>query len=218
MALTNSAGGPHHGRPILAGGEPLETAKAAMIMVHGRGAGADDILTLTQFFDTPGLAYLAPQAAQNTWYPYSFLAPIDQNEPNLSSALGTVKGLLALTTEAGLPPEKTILLGFSQGGCLASEFAARHARRYGGLIVFSGGLIGPPGTPRNYAGSLDGTPIFLGCSNIDFHIPEERVHESAATFEQMGAVVTTRIYPNMGHTIIQDEIDHARQIIEAVLA
>ncbi len=218
MSLKNNATGPHGGQPILTAGEPLETAKAAMMLVHGRGASAQDILTLVEHIGAPGFAYLAPQAAQSTWYPYSFLAPMEQNQPNLDSALAMVGSALELITKANIPYQKIVIGGFSQGACLASEFAARNPQRYGGVIAFSGGLIGPPGTPRDYEGSLDGTPVFLGCSDVDFHIPKERVNESAVVFEKMGADVNEKIYPNMGHTIIEDEIIHARKIIEAVVA
>jgi predicted esterase len=189
-----------------------------MILLHGRGATAPSILELAQVLHHEDLAYLAPQAAGNTWYPHSFLNPIEENEPGLSSGIRAIDEVLAQVEMAGIPAEKVIISGFSQGACLASEFVARNARRYGGLLVFSGGLIGPPGTPRNYAGSLDGTPVFLGCSTADFHIPEERVHESAAIFEQMEAEVTKRLYPNMGHTIIQDEIEEAQKILQATVA
>jgi predicted esterase len=139
--------------------------------------------------------------------------PIAQNEPYLSSALGRLAALVAEVEAAGIPAEKIVLAGFSQGACLASEFAARNARRYGGLLLFSGGLIGPPGTPRNYDGSLDGTPVFIGCSDVDFHIPLERVLETTAVLTELGAAVTEKIYPGMDHTIIQDEIDEARRVL-----
>ena len=215
--MKSTATGPHQGQPIYLAGEPLETAQAAIILMHGRGANAADILSLTAYLGAPNFAYLAPEAARYTWYPQSFLAPIDQNEPYLSSALETVGSAVSQVEAAGISADKIVLAGFSQGACLASEFAARNAKRYGGIIVFSGGLIGPPDTPRNYAGSLDDTPVFLGCSNIDFHIPEARVHETAEVFQTMGANVTEKIYPNMDHTIIQDEIDQAKIIIQAVL-
>jgi predicted esterase len=166
----------------------------------------------------PDLAYLAPQAGGNTWYPYSFMAPISQNEPGITSGLQAVGEAVAEAEAAGLPPEKIILGGFSQGACLASEYLARNARRYGGLLLFSGGLIGPPGTPRDYEGDLDGTPVFLGCSDIDPHIPIQRVEETAATLADLGGSVTKKIYPGMGHTIIKDEIDQALQIVEQVAA
>lgn len=218
MAEQDAVKMPHQGQQVYAAGQPLDGARAAMILVHGRGATAPSILELAQVLHYDEMAYLAPQASGNTWYPYSFLAPIAQNEPNLSSALQAVADVLARVEAAGIPPEQIIIAGFSQGACLASEFVARNAGRYGGLIAFSGGLIGPPGTPRDYAGSLAGTPVFLGCSNVDFHIPEERVHETAEVLERLGADVNKKIYPNMGHTIIQDEIDQARKIVRAVVA
>lgn len=216
--MINQNTNPHQGQKLYTAGQPLSEAKAAMILLHGRGATAPSILDFAQVLYQPDFAYLAPQAANNTWYPYSFLAPIESNQPGLSSGLQVIGDVVAQIEAAGIPAEKIVLGGFSQGACLASEFVARNARRYGGLLIFSGGLIGPPGTPRDYEGLLDGTPIFLGCSDTDFHIPQERVHESTATFEDLGANVTERIYPNMGHTIIQDEIDQARKIVEMVMA
>ncbi len=204
---------PHQGQPLLRQGRPLQQAKTAMILVHGRGATAVSILELAEVLPHPEMAYLAPQAQGNTWYPQSFLALMPQNEPWLSSALQALADAVATVEAAGIPAERLILGGFSQGACLASEFVARNARRYGGLLVFSGGLIGPPGTPRNYDGSLDGTPVFIGCSDVDFHIPVERVAETAVTLTHLGASVNKKIYPNMGHTIIQDEIDQAQQIV-----
>ena len=185
-----------------------------MILLHGRGATAVSILELASLLPHRQMAYLAPQAANQTWYPYSFLAPMAQNEPGLSSGLTAVSTLLTHIESAGIPASRVIIGGFSQGACLASEFVARNAQRFGGLLVFSGGVIGPPGTPRNYSGSLGGTPIFIGCSDVDFHIPVERVRETTAVLSQLGGHVTEKIYPNMGHTIIPDEIDHARQIVD----
>lgn len=208
--------GPHQGRPVYSAGVPLDQAQAAMILVHGRGATAPSILELAHLLPHPAMAYLAPQASGNTWYPYSFLSPLAQNQPGLASGLQVLTDLVAQVEAAGIPAQRIIIGGFSQGACLASEFVARHARRYGGVLAFSGGVIGPPGTPRDYAGSLDGTPVFLGCSDVDFHIPLERVEETAQTLTALGAVVDKRIYPNMGHTIIQDEIDGARAIVAAL--
>ncbi len=202
--------GPHQGQQVLVTGEPLAGAHAAMILVHGRGASAEDILTLVPELDQPGFAYLAPQAAGHTWYPYSFLAPLSNNEPWLSSALSVIASLLGTIAEAGIPPERTILLGFSQGACLSLEFAARNARRYGGLAGLSAGLIGPNGTPRDYQGSLEGTPVFLGCSDVDFHIPKQRVQESAEVLRRLGGDVTMRLYPGMGHMVNEDEIQFVR--------
>lgn len=195
-------------------GVPLAEATAAMILVHGRGATAASILTLADELDGPGFAYLAPQAPGNTWYPYSFLAPIAQNQPELDRALATVDSVVRLVTDAGLPAERIILLGFSQGACLATEYVARHAQRYGGVAGLSGGLIGPPGTPRDYDGDLAGTPVFLGCSDIDPHIPLWRVEETDTVFRQLGATVTTQIYPRMGHTVNQDEIEHVQKLMD----
>lgn len=209
---------PHQGQPLLQQGKSLNEAKAAMILVHGRGATAVSILELAEVLPHPEMAYLAPQARGNTWYPQSFLAPMPQNEPWLSSALQALADAVSTVEAAGIPAERLILGGFSQGACLASEFVARNARRYGGLLVFSGGLIGPPGTPRSYDGSLDGTPVFIGCSDVDFHIPVGRVEETAVTLTHLGATVNKKIYPTMGHTIIQDEIDQAQTIVNSLLA
>jgi len=209
--------GPHQGQPVLLAGEPLGRARAAMLMVHGRGATAESILALAQELAQPGFTYAAPQAANNTWYPHSFLAPIDSNEPGLSSGLSAIREVLAQLNSGGVSPERTMLLGFSQGACLALEFVARNARRYGGVVGLSGGLIGPDGTPRNYAGWLEGTPIFLGCSDVDFHIPKARVHHTAEVLRRLGGNVTERLYPNMDHTINQDEIDFVRSMMAGLM-
>ncbi len=200
----------HQGQPILTAGEPLNRAHAAVVMLHGRGASAEDILTLAPELAQPGVAYLAPQAANGTWYPNPFRAPLASNEPWLSSALRAVADALAQIAAAGIPPERTLLLGFSQGACHALEFAARNARRYGGIVGLTGSLIGPYDLPREYAGSLAGTPVFLGCSDVDFHIPKERVESTAQVLTRLGGEVTTRFYPGMGHTVNQDEIDFVR--------
>ena len=205
-----SATGPHQAQPILAAGAPLDKARGAVLMVHGRGASARDILTLTPELNLPDLAYLAPQAAANTWYPYPFMTPMAQNEPYLSSALARLAEVLAHLAAAGIPPERTGLLGFSQGACLTTEFVARNARRYGGVAGLSGGLIGPPGTPRDYPGMLDGTPVFLGCSDVDPHIPKERVQETGEVLQRLGAAVDLRLYPGMGHLVNEDEIEAVR--------
>lgn len=209
--------GPHQGQPIYATGKPLQEAKGALILIHGRGATAQSILSLAAELPHPDLAYLAPQAADHTWYPYSFLMPLARNEPYLTSALQRVGEVLSQVIAAGIPAERIIIGGFSQGACLASEFVARHAQRYGGLLAFSGGLIGPPDTPRTYAGNLAGTPVFLGCSDVDSHIPKERVLESEQVLRNLGATVTAKLYPNMGHTINEDELLHARQIIDGLV-
>jgi predicted esterase len=208
----------HQGQPVLRAGVPLEQAKAAMIMVHGRGASAYDILGIAGELALDNFIYLAPQAAGNTWYPNRFVESLESNEPFLSSALATVGDLVSYVEQHGIPTEKIMLLGFSQGACLALEYAARNAKRYGGVVALSGGLIGPDGTPRDYAGSLSGTPVFLGCSNVDFHIPEYRVHESAEVMRKLGGAVTEKIYPNMGHTVNADEIKSVQEMMAAVVA
>ncbi|MGD2048014.1 MAG: dienelactone hydrolase family protein [Chloroflexota bacterium] len=207
---------PHQNQPIYTSGKPLEQAQSAMILVHGRGATAESILTLAEELHHPDIAYMAPQAAGYTWYPYTFLAPIEQNEPGISSGIAVIEELVKEISAAGIPHERILIGGFSQGACLATEYCARHARRYGGLLGFSGGLIGPNGTPRDYAGSLEGTPVFLGCSDVDPHIPKERVELTAEVLGKLGAEVTMRLYPGMGHTINQDEIDHGRAIIQSI--
>lgn len=204
--------GPHQGQPVLQSGEPLATARAAMILAHGRGASAADIMTLGAELMRPGVAYLAPQAAGNAWYPYPFTAPMQDNEPYLSSALEVLASVLALV-EKSVPAERVIMLGFSQGACLTLEFAARQARRYGGVVGLSGGLIGPEGTARDYSGAFDGTPAFLGCSDVDPHIRKDRVLEAAEVYTRMGAKVTAALYPGMGHTVSAEEIDIVRGMV-----
>lgn len=209
---------PHAGQAVLTGGAALiSTARTAMVLLHGRGASADDILQLADDFDRPAVAYLAPQAAGDTWYPQRFLAPLAANEPFLSSALRVVAAVLQRIGEAGIPPERTLLLGFSQGACLAAEYAARNARRFGGVAVLSGGLIGPPDTARDYSGSLEGSPVFLGCSDIDPHIPRAIVAASAEVLRRLHGDVDERIYPGMGHTVNHDEIQAVQAMIDAIL-
>ena len=205
---------PHSGQPVLRRGPASDPARLAVILVHGRGDSASGILGLVDEFDAPDVMWMAPQAAGNTWYPYSFLAPMEQNEPGLTSGLSVIGDLVEQLEAEGIGADRVVLMGFSQGACLAQEFAARHARRYHAIIGLSGGLIGPPGTPREYVGSFDGTPVFLGCSDVDPHIPVDRVHESASVFARMGAVVDKRIYPRMGHTINRDEIQAAGTLLE----
>ena len=208
---------PNRGQLIRSAGEPLEHARAAMLLMHGRGAQAEDILSLAAQFSLPGFSYLAPQALGNTWYPNRFLDPLASNEPWLTSDLYMMSDLLDKIVKAGIPYERVIILGFSQGACLALEFAARNARRYGGLVGLSGALIGPDGTQRNYQGSLSGTPVFLGCSDVDFHVPKERVDQAADLLRHLGGVVTERIYPGLDHTVNQDEIDFVRGMLRALI-
>jgi predicted esterase len=197
----------HNPNNIVTAGKPLEEAGKVMVMVHGRGGAAQDILSLSEYINSDDFAFVAPQATNNTWYPYSFLRPIEENEPNLSSALQVLVGLRArLQSDFNFKPSQIYWLGFSQGACLMLEFIARNAMEYGGVFGLSGGLIGPPGTPRRYEGSFNNTPLFLGCSDVDSHVPKERVLESEAVFQVMGADVTTKLYPNFQHTINEDEL------------
>jgi predicted esterase len=203
---------------VLAAGAPLEEAAAAAVLVHGRGATADDILGIASMVDPGGMGFFAPQAAGNTWYPYRFLEPTERNEPWLTSALGLLGELFGHIAAAGIPPQRTALLGFSQGGCLALEYAARNARRYGALVGLSGGLIGADGEPRDDRGSLDGTPVLLGCSDVDPHIPKYRFDETAEVLRGLGGELDARIYPGMGHTINQDELDAVAALFRSLRA
>jgi len=186
-----------------------------MIMVHGRGATAEDILLTTRGLARPGFAILAPQAARNAWYPYGFMEPIERNEPWLSSALELLAGLLRQVEET-IPAARVILLGFSQGACLTLEFAARNARRYGALVGLSGGLIGPDGTPRDYSGSLAGTPVLLGCSDVDPHIPASRVVETGEVLRRLGGDVAVHLYPGMGHEVNAEELRLVGRLMAAL--
>lgn len=209
---------PHGQARVLAAGVPLQEAEIAIVLVHGRGATAESMLSLAQELPTDGAALLAPEAVGMQWYPYSFLAPIDENEPWLSSALNLLGRLVDATDRDGPGRAKTVLVGFSQGACLMLEFVARRADRFGGVAGLSGGLIGPPGTTWHTDGSLVGTTVFLGCGDRDPHIPEPRVRDTASVLERMGADVTMSIYPGMGHTVNEDEIQHTSRIIERVRA
>jgi len=205
---------PHAGQPVLRSGATPKDARLVAIMLHGRGASAEDILGLADHFNVRDIAFVAPQAASSTWYPHSFLAPIAQNEPWLGSALRVVSGLVEECARQGVPAERIVVMGFSQGACLTLEFAARHARQYAAVVAFTGGLIGPAGTPRDYGGDFADTPFFIGSSDVDPHVPLGRVHESTTVFRRMGATVDERIYPQMGHTINADEL----QAVDALLA
>lgn len=204
-----------HTKHIQTDGLPLEQAKKALILVHGRGASAKSILSLQENLNTEGFALLAPQAANNTWYPYSFLAPVEQNEPWLSSALQLLNELVADCVQSGIRSENIHLLGFSQGACLTLEFAARNAKRYGSVIAFTGGLIGDQINQHIYTGNFGQTPIFIGCSDADMHVPVQRVYASTNILKAMGASVTEKIYPGMGHTINEDEIEIANSLLQA---
>lgn len=198
---------------IITAGVPLAEADKVLIMIHGRGAGAQDILALSNHLTTDGFAFVAPQAAGNTWYPLSFLANPEDNEPSLSNSINAIAEVVSKLGEQGITKDKIYFLGFSQGACLAAEFTTRNAAKYGGIVIFTGGLIGDKLYTENYSGNFNGTPVFIGTSNPDFHVPVERVNETAALLKEMGANVTVKIYDNMPHTIIQDEIDLANQLI-----
>ncbi len=204
---------PHRNQPVLESGQPLDSAKAAVVLVHGRGASARDILSLAEELDHPEFAYLAPEATGHAWYPHSFLAPIGRNQPWLNSALSLLGEVVKRAVAVGIPQHKVAILGFSQGACLATEFVARNAARYGALIAFTGGLIGPPGTGFKYPGDLSGTPCFFGAGDPDPHVPWERVKQSASVLSTLGGVVTLRRYPGLPHTINQDEIEQAKKLL-----
>lgn len=205
---------PHAASPVYAAGTKLEDADAALILIHGRGATAEDILSLSAHLDYPGVAYLAPQAEGYTWYPNRFIFPVERNEPHLSAALKKIDDIVGQVEARGIPAGKIFFGGFSQGACLASEYVIRNPRPYGGLLVFSGGYIGAMGLAREPAGDLGDMPAFLGCSDIDPHIPLQRVQETTSLLKAMGADVTERIYPNMGHTINDEELELARTLLE----
>lgn len=208
---------PHGDGPLQTAGEPLSTADAAVVLAHGRGATADSILQTAQPFQVDRVAYLAPQAHANTWYPNSFLEPVDTNEPGRSSGLDALDRTVESAADEGIPAERVLIGGFSQGACLASEFVARNSTAYGGMAALSGGLIGESIDPAEYNGDLAGTTAFLGCSNRDPHIPEQRVHVTADVLESQGAQVETQIYEGMGHRINQDEVDRVTRLITDML-
>jgi len=209
---------PHCNGTIHRFGEPVEKASGAVVLLHGRGGSAEDILLLAKEMYLPGLAYLAPQAAQNTWYPSSFLAPTKQNDPWLSSALAKVQATVQLARDAGIPADKIVLCGFSQGACLATEFVASNPQRYGGLIALTGGLIGPEDAELTHKGDLAGTPVFFGSGDPDPHVPWSRVRESASILGEMGAVVTTRRYEGRPHTITREELEFGKRLLEGAFA
>jgi len=210
---------PHAGQPLLRTGADDASARAAMIMIHGRNAGPANILELAPVLKRPDFLYMAPAAASGTWYPFSFMFPRERNEPGISSGLAVIEELVSELLGQGFESHQIMLLGFSQGACLTTEFSIRHPRRYGGVMALSGGLIGEPGTTwDDVTASLGGTPVFLGCSDVDAHIPAERVLETEAVFQRLGANVTRKLYPGMAHTVIPDEIEHVQRVMDEVLA
>jgi len=215
--VSRGAEGLHAGQPVEIRGPALGSSPAALLLVHGRNAAPANILELAGRLERPAFTCLAPAAARGRWYPHSFMAPREENEPGLSSGLSVLASLVEEAGKAGVPRERIVLLGFSQGACLAAEFAYRNPGRYGGVVVYSGGLIGAPGTRWNTTASMEGTPVFLGCSDVDSHVPESRVRESAGVFRGMGAAVTERIYPGMGHRVNEDELSFTRGILDSIL-
>jgi predicted esterase len=207
----------HDPAQVVTAGTRLGKARGAAILMHGRGASARDMIALATHMAPPGIAVLAPQATGNSWYPHPFTAPLANNEPKLSSALEVIATIVAALGDAGLQPDRIAIGGFSQGACVATEYVARNAQRYGGVIGFSGGLIGPPGAPRELDGDLDGTPVFLGCSDVDPHIPLERVEKTAEILAALGGRVDKRIYRGMGHSVNNEEVAYARNLL-ALLA
>ena len=208
---------PHRDQPVLTTGAPLADARGAMIMLHGRGAGAADIVGLAQVIERAGLANLAPDAAGRVWYPQRFMSPIVQNEPYLTSALAVVAHLVGHVAAGGIPMERIAILGFSQGACLGLEFVARNPRRYGAVLALSGGLIGDRVDAAKYTGSLAGTPVFAGVSDVDPHIPLSRVEESMAVMRALGGEVMQRVYPGAPHTIVADEIAIVQRLVDGMI-
>ncbi|WP_435184859.1 alpha/beta hydrolase [Halobellus sp. EA9] len=211
-----SGSDPHADQPIRTAGVAPEEADAAVVLVHGRGARADGMLQFAQEFAREGVHYVAPQAQRGTWYPNRFVAPIEQNQPHLDSALAHVGRAVDEARSGGLPPEKVVLVGFSQGACLVSDFVARDPERYGGLVLLSGGLIGEEGTDFDYAGDVDGMPFFLGVSDDDPHIPMSRAEATVEVFERLGADVRFDRYHGRGHGIFEEEIEYLGDLLSEV--
>jgi len=209
--------GPHQDQPLVTAGTDLADATAAVVLAHGRGATARSIAQTGMEFHHEGVAILAPQAARNTWYPNPFTAPVERNEPGRSSGLRAIADAIETAADANIPTERVVVGGFSQGACLASEYVARNPRRFGGCVALSGGLIGAEIDRDDYGGDLDATPAFFGCSDVDPHIPAERVHESAAVFEELGADVEKRLYEGMGHGVNRDEVEYVSGLVADLL-
>lgn len=215
--MTDESAGPHQNQPLVEAGSELSTAEAALILVHGRGASARSITRFGRQVHHDGVALLAPQAANSEWYPNSFLAPVDSNEPGRSSGLHAIDAAVTLAREAGIPSERIMLAGFSQGACLASEYLVTGPQRFGGLAALSGGLLGETVDPADYEGDLSNTPVFLGCSDVDPHIPADRVRVTAAVFESMDADVDMRLYDGMAHTINQEELQVVSNLVAGLV-
>ena len=214
LELSRPVPPPHGVEPVILSGSPIDKARAAIVLVHGRGGSPDSMLALAGELKTDGLALVVPAAAGGTWYPLPFLAPLEQNEPHLSSALTKLEAVVEELAAKGLASSKVLLLGFSQGACLALDFAGRNARRWGGVAGLSGGLIGPPGHMWNFLGSLSGTPIFLGCSEADPHIPATRLEETTVELRRIGGDVDLRVYRGLGHAVNEDEVLRVQEMID----
>ena len=212
----NPFNGPHQNKEVVTAGLGINDAHTAMILVHGRGASGQSMLLFAEEFERNDIHYRALQARGHTWYPNSFLAPTETNEPGISSGLQAIYDNIRKLNKTGIPTDRIILLGFSQGACLTTEFAARHPQKYEAIVGLSGGLIGDEVSPSNYNGSLQQTPVLLGCSDRDPHIPQERVSETGQIFKQLNGEVTKRIYKGMGHTVNQDEIQFVKGLIDCV--
>lgn len=202
-----------HQKNIVTAGVPLAQAKKALIMIHGRGASAQDIISLGTYLNVGDYALIAPQASGHSWYPYSFMAPVEQNEPGLSSAIEVINAIVDDILKAGIPASNIYFMGFSQGACLTLEYVTRHAQPYGGVVAFTGGLIGAALNLANYNGDFNGTPVFIGSSDPDMHVPVTRVRESETIIKNMGADITVKVYPGMGHTVSQDEVETANKLV-----
>jgi len=211
--FTNSD--PHKRAKVIAFGQPLDKAARVIITIHGRGATAQSMKALCDELELNDTAFLAPQANDFAWYPYSFMAPVEQNQPYLNSALSLLEDLEKRVNEQGFSYEQICWMGFSQGACLISEYSSRNAKRYGGIFVLSGGVIGETIDSSNYSGDFNQTPVFIGCSDVDAHIPVERVHETGTVLQNLGANVDKRIYPGMGHHVNEDEIVAMKEMLEA---
>ena len=202
-----------HKKQVVTQGRPLSETRKALILIHGRGATAESILSLTDYLPVADFSLFAPQATNHSWYPYSFMAPTSQNQPALDSALEQVDELVKSILDQGIPSRHIYLLGFSQGACLTAEFATRHAQPYGGLLIFTGGLIGQQLDTSNYQGNFEGTPVLITTGDPDPHVPVSRVEETVKIMEEKGAFVTKKIYKGRPHTILEEELNLARQIL-----
>jgi len=207
-----------HQKNIITAGKEINKESNVLIMLHGRGGSAEDILSLSSYLDVNDFSLLAPQATNHSWYPYSFLAPPEQNDPWLSSALERLKEVVDDLSAKGISSENIYFLGFSQGACLTLEYVTRNAKKYGGVIAFTGGLIGNKVNLTNYKGDFENTPVFIGTGDPDPHVPVERVYATTNILKNMNAAVTEKVYAGMGHTINQDEIVHANKILANVRA